>query len=55
MKGDREEVREELTINIALRSSCMLVLQICSVIEFVSLNGVHRATTLGTADAGVGL
>jgi hypothetical protein len=51
VKGDREEVAEELTINIAPRSS---VLQICGVVEFASLNGVRGATALGTADARVG-
>jgi hypothetical protein len=51
VKGNRGEVGEELTINIAPRS---LVLQIYSFIEFASLNGVRGATTLGTADAGVG-
>jgi hypothetical protein len=54
VKGDREEVGEELTINIALRSSRTPVLQICGVVEFASLNGVCGVTVLGTADAGVG-
>jgi hypothetical protein len=51
VKGNREEVGEELTINIAPRSS---VLQIYDVVEFTSLNGVRGATALGTADVGVG-
>jgi hypothetical protein len=57
VKGDREEVGEELTINTAPRSTLSShtpVLQICGVVEFASLNGVRRATALGTADAGVG-
>lgn len=51
MKGNREEVGEELTITIAPRSS---VLQIYDVFEFTSVNGVRRASALGTAAAGVG-
>lgn len=51
MKGNTEEVGEELTITIALRSS---VLQIYDVFEFTSVNGVRRAIALGTADAEVG-
>jgi len=57
VKGDREEVGEELTINTASRSSKSSrtpVLQICGVVEFASLNGVRRATALGTFDAEVG-
>jgi hypothetical protein len=54
VKGDSEEVGEELTINIAPRSSRTPVLQICGVVEFASLNGVRGATALGIADAGVG-
>ena len=54
MKGDREEVGEELTINIAPRSSRTPVLRICDVVEFTSLNGVRGVTALGAADTGAG-
>ena len=51
MKGGREEVGEELTINIAPRASRTPVLQICDVVESTLLNGVCGATALGIADA----